>query len=37
MKIMQFFASGHLDFEAIQQHLNLNKSIQFFADTSVSI
>jgi hypothetical protein len=25
------FASGHLDFGALQQHLNLNKSIQFFA------
>jgi hypothetical protein len=37
MQIMQLTASGHLDFEAMQQHLNLNKSIQLFAGTSVLI
>jgi hypothetical protein len=36
MKIMQFPASGHLDFGALQQHLNFKKSIQLFAGTSVS-
>jgi hypothetical protein len=36
-RILQFSASGHLDFGAFQQHVNLNKSIQFFAATSVSI
>jgi hypothetical protein len=37
MKIMQFSASSHLNFEALQQHLNLNKSIQLFAGASVLI
>jgi hypothetical protein len=37
IKIMQSSAGGHLDFGVLQHHLNLNKSIQFFAGTSVSI
>jgi hypothetical protein len=35
LKILQF--SGHLDFGTLQQHLNLNKLIQFLAGTSISI